>query len=119
MQPTTGIGSFASTSSIETVAGKADPKKIHDAAQQFESLMIGEMLKSVRENSSSGWLGSGDDNDSGGDSAIGMAESQFANALALGGGLGLSKMIERSVTSEATSQNEKASPSALSLTSVK
>ena len=81
--------------------GKADPKKIHDAAQQFESLMIGEMLKSVRENSSSGWLGSGDEDDSTSDSAIGMAESQFANALALSGGLGLSKMIERSVTAEA------------------
>jgi Rod binding domain-containing protein len=99
--------------------GKNDPKKIHDAAQQFESLMIGEMLKSVRENSSSGWLGSGDDDDVASDSAVGMAEQQFANALALGGGLGLSKMIEKSVTVEVSNQNDNASPSTLSLSSLK
>ena len=97
-----------------TTTGTGSPdksKRIHDAAQQFESLMIGEMLKSVRENSSSGWMGSG--GSTGDDSAMGMAEAQFANALTAGGGLGLSKMIERSLTSQNGSQNEKASPSAL------
>ncbi len=86
-------------------------KRIHDAAQQFESLMIGEMLKSVRENSSSGWMGSG--GSTGDDSAMGMAEAQFANALTSGGGLGLTKMIDRSRNVQAASQNEKASPRAL------
>ncbi len=97
-----------------TASGSGQPgkgKRIHDAAQQFESLMIGEMLKSVRENSSSGWMGSGDS--TGDDSAMGMAEAQFANALTAGGGLGLSKMIERSLTSQNAPQNENASPSAL------
>jgi len=116
MQLITSVSSLAAS---DIAQSKADPKKIHDAAQQFESLMIGEMLKSVRENSSSGWMGSEAEEDNGGDSAMGMAESQFANALALGGGLGLSRMIERSVSSEATAQNEKPSPSALSSVSAK
>jgi Rod binding domain-containing protein len=75
--------------------------KIHDAAQQFEALMIGEMLKSVRESSSDGWLGSGDSDAS--DSALGMAEGQLATAIANGGGIGLAQMIERSVTKQVAS----------------
>ena len=78
-------------------AGKASgkPSKIHEAAQQFESLMINEMLKSVKESSSSGWLGS--DGDSAGESTMEMAQAQFANALAKNGGLGLTRMIEKSI----------------------
>ena len=83
--------------SSDIVAAKK-PSKLHDAAQQFEALMIGEMMKSVRESGSEGWLGSGGDSED--DSAMGMAESQFARALTAGGGLGLSRMIEQSVTAQ-------------------
>ncbi len=72
------------------------PSKLHQAAQQFEALMIGEMMKSVHEGSSSGWLGS-DDGEGGQNQAMEMAESQFANALAMNGGLGLARMVEQSV----------------------
>lgn len=76
--------------------GASKPSKLHEAAQQFEALMIGEMMKSVHESSTSGWLGS--DGDEGGDNqAMEMAESQFANALAISGGLGLARMVEQSV----------------------
>jgi flagellar protein FlgJ len=77
-------------------AAQAGPKpggKVHEAAQQFESLLIGQMLKSAREaGGGSGWLGAGDDDQSG---AIGveMAEQQFANMLAANGGLGLARMV--------------------------
>ena len=74
------------------------PSKLHDAAQQFEALMIGEMMRSVRESGSEGWMGSG--GDTGDDSAMDMAESQFAKALSMSGGLGLSKMIEQSVSAQ-------------------
>jgi len=37
-----------------------DPAKVKDAAQQFEALLIGQLMKSARE-SSGGWLGSGGD----------------------------------------------------------
>jgi Rod binding domain-containing protein len=88
-----------STSPLALVAndavGTQKSSKLHDAAQQFEALMIGEMLKTARESGSEGWLGSG--GGTGDDSAMGMAESQLANALAASGGLGLSRIIEQSV----------------------
>src|SRR5689334_7708714 len=73
----------------------AKPDRLHRAAQEFEALLVGEMLKSARESGSDGWLGSGED--TGADSAMDMAESQLANALASSGGLGLSKTIERAM----------------------
>jgi peptidoglycan hydrolase FlgJ len=75
------------------------PSKLHQAAQQFEALMIGEMMKSVHEGSSSGWLGS-DDGEGGDNQAMEMAESQFASALAMNGGLGLAHMVEQSIGSQ-------------------
>lgn len=69
--------------------------KLHNAAQQFEALMLGEIMKSEREAGSGGWMGSGDD--AGDDSAMDMAEGQLSNALAAGGGLGLAKMIENTM----------------------
>lgn len=85
-------------------AGHGKSTKIHDAAQQFEALMIGEMLKSARESGS--WELSDDEPDPGQDSLKGMAESQFAIALAKSGGLGLSQMVEQSVSKQAGPQKE-------------
>jgi|ERR1019366_8483127 Rod binding domain-containing protein len=68
----------------------ADPKKQLAAAQDFEALLIGQMLHSMRENGSS-WLGTGDDDASA--TAFGFGEDQLAKALTKGGGLGLSKVI--------------------------
>ena len=78
----------------------AKPSKLHDAAQQFESLVISEMLRAERESSSDasgsgGFMGTGDD--SGSESAMDLAEGQLSHALAAGGGLGLAKMIERTL----------------------
>lgn len=92
--------------------------KLHDAAQQFEALMIGEMMRSVRESGSEGWLGSG--GGTGDDTAMDMAESQFARALSSGGGLGLSNMIEKSVAAQhPESQNVNAVRESVSLGSEK
>ncbi len=88
---------FLSLQTADTV-GTGKPSKLHEAAQQFEALMLGEIMRSVRESGSEGWLGSGDDAASG--SAMDMAEGQFAKALSMGGGLGLTKMIEQSVGAE-------------------
>jgi len=70
--------------------GGRDPDKVRDAAQQFEALLIGQMLRGVRE-SGSGWLGSGED--SAGECATDFAEQQFAAVMARNGGLGLSSLI--------------------------
>src|ERR1039457_35490 len=71
----------------------ADIAKIHSAAQQFEALLIGELLKTSREAGSSGWLGTGD-NDEAGQIGMEVGEQEFARMLAASGGLGLSKTIE-------------------------
>ncbi len=72
-------------------AKKDDPKKVADAARQFESLLIGSMLKQMRSSGSDGWLGTGDDQ--AGQSAMELAEEQLAQSLSAQGGLGLAKLI--------------------------
>lgn len=69
-----------------------DPEKVRDAAQQFEALLIGQILRSVRE-SGGGWLGSGGDSSS--DCATEYAEQHFAATLAQQGGLGLADLISK------------------------
>ena len=71
-----------------------DPARVHDAAQQFESLLLGQMLRSVRE-SGAGWLG---EEDNAGESATDMAEQQFATVMAQQGGLGLADLITRGLS---------------------
>jgi flagellar protein FlgJ len=66
--------------------------KIADAARQFEALLIGQMLKSMRD-SEGGWLGTGDDQAS--SSAMEYAQEMFAQSLAANGGLGMAKLVMR------------------------
>ncbi len=78
-----------------TVKSAAQGSKLANSAKQFEALMIGQMLKSVREASSGGWMGS-----DGGDShfsAVEFAESHLSEAIAARGGFGLAKMVLDSV----------------------
>jgi len=67
-----------------------DPAKIRDAAQQFEALLLGQMLRSAREGGGN-WLSSGEDSTA--DCATDFAEQQFASAMAQQGGLGLATLI--------------------------
>jgi hypothetical protein len=70
------------------------------AGKDFEALLIGQMMRSIREEGS-GWMGTGEDKAS--DAAFGMAENEFARALSGSGvsgsgGFGLSKIIEKGLT---------------------
>ena len=99
-------------------AAAKKPSKLHDAAQQFEALMIGEMMKSVRDSDSEGWLGSG--GGTGDDTAMDMAEGQFARALAQGGGLGIAQIIEKRMSAQRLDlQNESAGRESVSAGSEK
>jgi peptidoglycan hydrolase FlgJ len=71
-------------------AKRDDPEKIREAATQFEALLIGQMMRTVRE-SGGGWMGSGDSGASG--IAMDMAEQQFAQSMASQGGLGLARLV--------------------------
>jgi Rod binding domain-containing protein len=79
-------------------AAKLPDPKAHGAAQQFESLLVAQLLKSTHQ-SGGGWMGTGDDQS--GQTAMDYAEEQFASAIVAGGGLGLTKMIEKSLASPA------------------
>ncbi len=63
--------------------------KIQDAAQQFEALLITELLRSARE--AGGCFRS--DQDSASDCATGFAEQQLSIELAKRGGLGLAGLV--------------------------
>ena len=65
--------------------------KIGQAAQQFEALLIGQILHSAHA-SDGGWLGS---DDSSGSCATDFAEEQLANTIAQQGGFGLAKLISQ------------------------
>jgi len=58
------------------------PEKVLDAAQQFEALLLGQILRAAREGGGSS-----------SDCALGYAEQQFADVMARNGGLGLARLI--------------------------
>jgi peptidoglycan hydrolase FlgJ len=76
-----------------TTPGRDTPEKIHNAAGQFESLLLGEVLKSMHEDGEQGWLGSGEDQTAA--SAMSLADEYLAQAITSHGGLGLAQMIEK------------------------
>jgi peptidoglycan hydrolase FlgJ len=71
------------------VTKSRDPARVHEAAQQFEALLMGQILRSARQ-SGSGWLGA---EDSSAECATDYAEQQFSAVLAQQGGLGLADLI--------------------------
>ena len=81
------LGALAPTANSQKPANK-----VKDAAEQFEGLMFAQLLKTARESGSSGWLGTGE-NDEAGETSIDLAEQQLASVMAKGGGLGLTKLI--------------------------
>jgi Rod binding domain-containing protein len=88
------------------VAVNTEQLKRSGAAKDFEALLIGQMLHSVREEAS-GWLGSGEDQSS--DAAFGLGEEELAKALSQSGGIGLAKTIDSGLRQ----QSEQAQPSQL------
>lgn len=78
--------------------------KIQDAAQQFEALMITEMMKSARAAGGGSWLSSGEDE--AGAALAEMAEQQFAKLLASTGGVGMAKLIMQGLGKNAPAVGE-------------
>jgi Rod binding domain-containing protein len=93
---TIGTPSVPLLSSSATVAGLKSSKTA-DAAQQFESLLLSQMLKAGRE--SAAILG-GDDDDSESSTMLEVAEQQFAQILAKSGGVGLGRLITKGLESQ-------------------
>lgn len=90
----------------EAPSKRDDPASIQRAAQQFEALLIGELLKTSHAAGESGWLGTGGD-DEAGEIGVEQAEQEFARALSSGGGLGMAKMIANGLRQEAAASQRK------------
>jgi len=66
-----------------------DAAKIREAAQQFEGLLLAQLLQSSHP--SGGWLGGSDDGASG--TAFSFAEQELASSMAQHGGIGLANLV--------------------------
>ena len=69
----------------------AKPKNAQEAATQFEGLLIAQMLRSAKEASAS------DEKDPTSETMFDLAGQHFAQMLADRGGLGLAKLIAKSL----------------------
>jgi Rod binding domain-containing protein len=92
------LDSIAALGASTPIAPSKNTQQIKGAAQQFEALMIAELLKSARPDAdSSSWMGAGEDDQSG-QTAVDYAEQQLSSVMAKNGGIGLSKFIEQGLT---------------------
>lgn len=78
-----------------------DPARVREAAQQFESLLIGQMMKTAREAGGGGWLGTEEE---AGMTFGEFAEQQLAQVIASCGGFGLAQIISRGLAAQAQPQ---------------
>jgi Rod binding domain-containing protein len=86
-----GIAGTAPPSSPAQAASRQDESgRVRDAARQFEALLVGQLLKGMRD-SEGGWLGSGEDQSC--SSAMEYAQEIFAQSLSAAGGLGVARIV--------------------------
>src|ERR1700730_3733928 len=96
------------TTGINAPSQKTDsPQKTKDAAIQFESLLVGQILKSAHEEDGGG-LGPGEVQTA--SSAMQMADEDFPKALTSHGGLGLARMISNSLDQASATTSSHTSP---------
>lgn len=96
----------ASSAASDSPSSSTDPqhRKLTDAAQQFEGMLLQELLKPMRERS----FGSGDtesssnDTDSSGfaDTLSSFGAESLATAISRSGGLGIAKLVTQRVEHE-------------------
>jgi len=92
---------IALTPMISGLAGDPEIKLSKDAkkaGQDFEAVMITQMLKAARQSGSGGWMGT---ETKGNNPVIDMAEEQLARAMATQGAFGIAKLLSDTVSSPA------------------
>ncbi len=101
------------TSDISTPAATgADAQKqakLTDAAQQFEAMMLQEMLKPMRGGQDS-WGGEDKDSDSASDTISSFGTEAFANAISKGGGFGIAKQVVSQINHEHQRTSDRKTP---------
>lgn len=106
-----GAGESESAASVlkaeEALAGaERNTQKLANAAQEFESLLLAQILKTARETGSGGWLGGGQSH--GMSSTMELAEAQLARAMAESGALGIGKLLAGQVKPPSSEAGAKA-----------
>lgn len=91
--PTTGPLDWNST--LPSASLGDSQERVRDSAREFESLLIGQIMRTMRE-ASGGWLNSADDQ--AGNSMAEFAEQQMARVLCAAGGFGLAALVEQGLT---------------------
>ena len=86
-------------------AGQRQMAKLKDGAREFESMMLGEMLKPMHFGGVPGSEEEG--GDSAGDTVQGFGTEALTKAIASGGGFGIARQILRQVTAEHDAQGGK------------
>ncbi|MEG9435346.1 hypothetical protein JAO29_04105 [Edaphobacter sp. HDX4] len=80
---------------------QASRKKLMDAAQQFEGMLLQEMLKPLRSGQGGDEGGGGeDDSDGGNDTINSFGVEAVAKAISQSGGLGIARQVMQQVSSE-------------------
>jgi flagellar protein FlgJ len=93
------------TSQTAAVAGKQQNAKLEDAAQQFEAMLMQEMLKPMRKDEDS-WDGEKND-DSASDTVSSFGTEALAKSISKSGGLGIARQVVRQVTQEREKNSRK------------
>jgi len=73
---------------------EAESRKLESAAQEFESLLLAQVLRMARQSGPAGWLNS--EPDEAASPTLELAESELAKAMAARGVLGIKEVLARS-----------------------
>jgi flagellar protein FlgJ len=92
------IGSDVTSQPTAAIEGQKQAKLV-DAAQQFEAVMLQELLKPMQHGQSS-WGGEEKNDDTASDTISSFGTEAIAKAISKGGGFGIAKQIVSKVTSE-------------------
>jgi peptidoglycan hydrolase FlgJ len=97
------------TPSSNSTASAQQHAKLVDAAQQFEAMLLQEMLKPMQSKEGRWDEGEGDKSGGDGDTLSSYGTEAVARAIAKGGGLGIAKQVVQKVWHEKTGTPEKIS----------
>ena len=101
------------TTAQSTTSNHDNKTRLADAAQQFEGMLLQEMLKPMRtDNTDGAWSDDEKSSDSGEDSINSFGVEAVATAIAKGGGLGIARQVIQQVTAE----HEKLQPNTATIT---
>ena len=94
---------------VATAAETQKQAKLTDAAQQFEAMLMQEMLKPMQAGQD-GWGGEEKNDDPSADTISSFGTEAVAKAIAKGGGLGIARRVIQQVTLEHQRTAEKNQP---------